>query len=189
MADGGNRLLSAAICMGLLILVTLSGTAVAVQARPTEASSSQPTPNLTLSTTPPMGTGILKDPTGTYVIHYIGNGQISMNLTAYERLLADPDSGLSATVAQIAGGTVTLNIPSTINDAREGYPTTSPATWSGVSTGNRAFSISGAVQACPNPTHTLQTSGASAWSLTRDGGCWGNAPANLEQLSQEGHLT
>ena len=63
------------------------------------------------STVPPVNVAILTDPSGTYQFMYLGNGTYSMNLTAYEKLLNDPYSGISASSIKIEGNTVLMTVP------------------------------------------------------------------------------
>ena len=51
------------------------------------------------------------DPSGTYAFYYLGNGQYSMSLSAYDRLLHDPYSKISATNVQVSGNTVIITVP------------------------------------------------------------------------------
>src|SRR5579875_3906986 len=74
-------------------------------------STSLVPPVLTPSIVPPVNTGILRDPSGTYVFTYLGNGEYSTNLTTYEKLLHDPYSGTSATNIQIIGNSVIMTTP------------------------------------------------------------------------------
>jgi len=63
------------------------------------------------STVPPLNVGILTDPTGTYQFTYLGNGTYSMNFTAYQKLLKDPYTGISAESVKIEGNTVLMTVP------------------------------------------------------------------------------
>ncbi len=79
------------------------------------------------SSVPPMNVGILRDPSGTYQQIYLGNGTYSMNLTAYEKLLNDPYSGISASSVQISGTTVLLTVPISNTVSGTTTPTHPPA--------------------------------------------------------------
>lgn len=65
------------------------------------------------SAVPPVNVGVLTDPTGTYQFTYLGNGTYSMNYTAYQKLLRDPYTGVSATNITIAGNKVLMTVPAT----------------------------------------------------------------------------
>ena len=66
------------------------------------------------STVPPVNVGVLRDPTGTYDFTLLANGTYSMNFTAYQKLLKDPYTGISATSVKIEGDTVLIT-PLTLN--------------------------------------------------------------------------
>jgi hypothetical protein len=74
---------------------------------PTRAAST----NFGPSGVPPLNVAVLTDPSGTYQFMYVGNGTYSMNLTAYEKLLNDPYSAISASSIEIDGNTVFITVP------------------------------------------------------------------------------
>lgn len=63
------------------------------------------------STVPPANTGILHNPTGTYVFSYLGNGTYSMNATAYQKLLHDPYTVTPTSNVKVEGNTVYIFVP------------------------------------------------------------------------------
>jgi hypothetical protein len=74
--------------------------------------------NLQSTIVPPANTGVLRDPSGTYVFYNITNTQnanntttmrYSMNLTSYEMLLHDPYSGFAHEYVQTVGNMVEIS--------------------------------------------------------------------------------
>lgn len=129
-------------------------------------------PILRPSIVPPVNTGILQDPTGTYVFSYLGNGEYSMNLSAYEKLLQDPYSGVpnAAGEVQIVGSEVIIVPPSTNTTA---YPTDVNGAWSGAGGGDcSSFSVSNGNAICNSSSGSLGTSGVYSGSLTWDPTCF-----------------
>lgn len=169
---GAKQSYSIALCIGVLSLLSLNVMAIQVLA---VTSSSTSAPRVSEpSIVPPLDTGIIQDPTGTYTIHYIGNGQMSMNRTAYDKLQNDPYSGSSATVAEMNATTVILN-PANISGEFKDTPTASTGNWAGGASGNCTFSASGVALICSSASYTLQTSGVYDSALTWDGSCHGGA--------------
>jgi len=119
-----------------------------------------------------MNTGILKDPSGTYAISYLPDGQMSMNITAYYKLLSDPYAGISATLSTVVGETAILQPPDTSGHLSH-YPTADNGIWSGAAAGNCTFSApSNQYLLCSSATTTMQTSGVYFPDQTWDGSCW-----------------
>jgi hypothetical protein len=169
---GARQSYPIALSIGLLSLLSLN--VMAIQAMAVTPSSTSAPRVSEPSIVPPLDTGIIQDPTGTYTIQYIGNGQMSMNRTAYDKLLNDPYSGLSATVAKMNATTVILNPANTSGDFKD-TPTASSGNWSGGASGNCTFTASGAALVCSSASYTLQTSGVYDGDLTWDGSCYGGA--------------
>ena len=146
------------------------------------AIASQPL-TLTPSVIPPPGTGILTDPSGTYVFTNLGNGVWSMNLAAYSMLLKDPHSGVSASKIEVVGSSVLLtalkpNLTNALDNPQTSqvtpamYPYYSDYAWSGAASGFCTFTSNSSGINCVSPTYTLKSSCVSVESLTWDGHCW-----------------
>lgn len=126
-----------------------------------------------------MDTEIVKDPSGTYTINYIGDGQMSMTLASYQQLMKDPYTGFSASVSQVVGNaavgyTVILNPGDTSGNLKDGYPTSDSGNWAGAAAGDCTFSVAsnGGLQ-CGRTAYTQETSGVYGPStMTWDGSCW-----------------
>lgn len=138
------------------------------------SSLGAPTAALALkpSIVPPVNTGILKDPTGTYTFSYLGNGQYSMNLTASEKLLHDPYSGIpnASGEARVLGNSVIITPPRTNTTS---YPTDVNGAWSGAGGGDcSSFSVSNGNAICNGSSGSLGTSGVLSNSVTWNPTCF-----------------
>jgi hypothetical protein len=95
-----------------LVVGLLGVLVICVASNPFAQTSSKETSHLQPTTVPPLDTGVLTDPSGTYLFYnvaYIQNANntttmsSSMNLTSYEQLLHDPYSGFCHDKVQIVG--------------------------------------------------------------------------------------
>ena len=162
-----------AFCLTVIIIFSsfsfiLVSRSIAYASRP---NSSVTGPILTPSIVPPVNTGVLKDPTGTYTFTYLGNGSFTMNYSAYEKLLQDPYTGIgSGSDVTVEGNTVIITPPesdtvSYTNDVNDA--------WSGAGGGDcGSFSASDGNAICNNPSGSLGTTGVYFSSVTWDPTCF-----------------
>lgn len=138
------------------------------------AANSHVLPTSNPSIVPPLNTAVLKDPSGTYTFAYLGNRQYETNLTAYEKLLSDPYSGVPATNVQVTGSSVIITTGQTDVVST---PTDLNGAWSGAGGGDcSSFSVSNGGSICNSSSGSLGTSGvctgACEGTLTWDAKCW-----------------
>lgn len=129
---------------------------------------------------PPINTGILQDPSGSYVFYNVTSTSYLMNSATYEALLNDKYSTHPTGVVEIVGNMV--NVSTISKPGPRHYPVVYNLIWSGAG-GADCTSISvdssGYGLVCNGSAGTLGTSGVYSASLTWQSSCYsGSACAN-----------
>ncbi len=90
----------------LLTILALGATAFVILAPvvPITANSSS-------VSSPSVGVLYIRDPTGTYVAHYLGNNTWAMSINDYDRLLSDPYTGIDSSNASSNGTMIIISLP------------------------------------------------------------------------------
>lgn len=155
------------------VILSLLGAAVPIHATSPSFTNFAPIA-MTPQISPPAGKAVLQDPSGTYWFSYLGNGEYSIDLGNYTKLLQDPYSGIGGQV-QVAGNTVYVNEPqpTAISYQQQGFANSS--NWGGAIGGFCSFySQNGIICGNANPATSINISQVYVESLLSwNNQCWG----------------
>jgi len=119
---------------------------------------------------PPVHTGILQDPSGTYVFYNVTSTSYIMNLTSYEALLHDPYTTNPGGAASVLGDMVLLS--TTNRPSPPHWPIAYGEIWAGVGGGDcTSMTVSGGL-VCNGSKGTLGTSEVTSSALSWTSSCY-----------------
>ncbi len=159
--------------IGLLSMFLLTAT---FAVPPANSQASLGPGQLEPSIIPPVNTGILKDPSGTYTFYNITGSSYFLNISSYESLMLDPFSTHPTGQTTVTRSMIEVSVASQPSSPH--YPRVLTTNWAGAGGGDCSSITVGILLSCNGSAGTLGTAGVYSASLTWQSSCYSGAVCN-----------